>query len=277
MSRVQQSLAALIAVLVVGAGIGAVVLRSDSSNGATANVSTPSTQPDGSTTTTPGGAAAPSTSTSKPTTTAAASAWHIPTAGGYRYRHSRTGAGAVEYDGSFAVAPVGDHGYVEYRDQGSVKATRYYSVDRGELRQTKFTVDTGTGPQTCQWDRPITVLPSIPKNGHEWTSKAACSFAIGDRQATTQIESTWKIVGIRQSKVGDITVPLLRVDGKSTASTTTSDGTIVRTSSFVEYYDTARGLLAQSTETAHETGPAGESDYRVIETLLTMQPEVPKQ
>jgi hypothetical protein len=281
------SLAAAIAVLVVGAGIGAIVLRDGPADKASTTVAKAGEGSDASDPTTvdpgkpaaAGGSNTTATTSSGSSTKAAASTrtWHNPAPGTYRYHHRRTGAGAADYDGTFVIAAVTARGYTEMREQDSVKANRYYSIERTGLRQTKFTLNTGSGTQTCGWDNPITVLPNDLADGHEWTSKSACTFAIGQDQATTQLESTWKVIGVRDSKVGDTTIPVLRVDGKATARTTTEAGTIVRSSTVVEYYDLARGLLAQSTENATETGPSGKTSYRIVETMLTTQPEVPKQ
>lgn len=202
---------------------------------------------------------------------AAVRRWHAPKPGAYRFHTSRTGAGAYERDGEMQVAAAAN-GYTESRPQEATTSTRHYTVDGPTLRLTHFTLSSPSGSSTCRWDKPITVFADTS----EWTSKAGCHLALRAGDADIRVELSWKVVGVRDAKVGDASVPLLRVDGTSKTETTTKDGTIVKTSTIVNYFDTARGLLAQSTEDASETGPSGTTTYRIVEAMLSTQPEEPK-
>lgn len=288
MTRVQLSLAAAIALVAAGAGIGALVFGSDQADGTRTSAADGAAGPGSPTSTIAGqgDSTARTESSNTPVsgvdandakTATASRAWRTPASGTYRYHHSRTGAGAAEYDSTFVIAPAGPRAYTDSRERDSVKSVQFFSLDSGTLRQTKLTVDRGSGLETCRWDNPVIVLPAQPKDGQEWTSKTSCSWRLAEGEARTELESTLVVVGTRDGNVNGATVPLLRIDGKSTARTTSPGGTVVRASTFVEYYDTARGLLAQATQNVIETGPSGETSYRIVETMLTVEPEVPKQ
>jgi hypothetical protein len=273
MSRAQQSLAVAIAMLVVAAGIGVAVLSRGHKRDAAAH----SGAHGGSGTTAPTGPQALGSHEQTTTTVKAdssATTWHTPAAGTYRYHYSRAGAGPLEYDSTVVVATTGSHSYTETRDQQSVSAIRLYSVDGGALREAGFTVDTGSDRQTCHWDHPLTEIPAGPSPGKQTASNATCTLRLAGTSTTIKFESTLKVVGFRDAKLAGATVPLLRIDGRSKVTTTTDKSTIVRTSSSIEYFDMNRGLLAQSTEDAVEEGPSGRSAFRIVETMLTVQPEV---
>lgn len=283
MKPAHRALVAAIIVLLAGAGIGALALRGDSADGkhlsggpagADPTASSESQgDPAASDSTTADGVKDKAGADGKATT--ALRAWRTPQPGTYRYHHERQGDGAEAYDGTFVIAATGRAAYSDSRGRDAFKSTQHFSTDDGSLSQTRLIVDRGYGQESCRWDHPVLLLPAEAKDGHKWTSKAQCTWTRGQDTATTDLESAFAIVGIRDSKVDGATVQLLRVDGKSTVRTTSAGGVVTRTSAFVEYYDTARGLLAQSTEDVTETGPSGTTTYRIVDTMLTTHPEVP--
>jgi hypothetical protein len=256
-----------IAAALLAIGVLVVATNSDSDPKIDASGSASSTTvPNNEATTTTTTAASSQAATAKPPP------WKAPKPGVYRFHASRSGDGAYERDGEIRVAADGPKGYTESRPQEATTSTRAYTIDGGTLRLTHFTLSSPSGSSTCTWDKPLTIMTTTP----EWTSKAACHLPLRAGDADIKVDLAWKVVGIRDAKVGNDTVPLLRVDGTSKTETTTKDGTIVKTSTIVNYFDTARGLLAQSTEDATETGPSGTTTYRIVETMLTVQPEDPK-
>ncbi|HZQ29418.1 MAG TPA: hypothetical protein VFA94_17105 [Acidimicrobiales bacterium] len=231
------------------------------------------------------GAAAPPGAAAGPTTAApdaggsataktAAPAWHLPSPGTYRYHFARFGDQPVAYDATVVVVGGGATSYTETRDHQSAKMLRSYAAGATGVSETGFTLESATGNDQCRWDHPFVIVPPSTAGGQTWKATAACSLAVGKTAAKVQMESTSTVVGLRNATAAGKTVSLLRIDRQVTLRTTVNGQTATRRSAFVEYYDQARGLLAQSTEDATEDGPAGHLSYRITETLLTLQPEV---
>jgi hypothetical protein len=199
-------------------------------------------------------------------------AWQVPAEGTYLYRFDRRGADAVVYDATAVVAKVAG-GYSETRDHQSAKVRRAYAANADGVQETGFVLKSKSGTNECRWDRPITVVPATAAPGQTWQATAGCDLIVGKQRSRVALESVSRIVGPRTATVGKLTVPLLRIDRTVTLRTTLAGKTSTRQSHFVDYFDTTRGLLAQSTEDATEDGPNGRITYRIVEAMLTLQPE----
>jgi hypothetical protein len=228
------------------------------------------------------GAAAPPGEAASPTTaapaaaakTAAEAAWHVPAPGTYRYHFTRVGDQPIAYDATVVVATGQATSYTETRDHQSAKLLRAYASSGTGLAETGFTLESATGNDQCRWDHPFVIVPPTTAAGQTWKATAACSLTVGKTATKVQMESTSKVVGLRNAQAAGKAVSLLRIDRQVTLRTTVNGKTATRRSAFVDYFDESRGLLAQSTEDATEDGPAGHLSYRITETLLTLQPEV---
>jgi hypothetical protein len=220
-----------------------------------------------------GNSAAPTTSTAA----APVSPWHAPAPGAYRYHYERTGADPASYDGPLTIARSKSAGvYAESRDHQSAKITRAYkSTATGAVQETSFTLTSAAGDNRCTWNKPVTFLPADPKPGKRWTAKASCTLKAGSGTTLLAFEETATVHGIVTATLDKTPVPVLRVDRTITLRSTAPDGkTDTRVSNVVDYFDTARGLLAQSTVDAKDNTATGATTYRIVETMLTVQPEV---
>jgi hypothetical protein len=200
-------------------------------------------------------------------------AWQPPKAGTYRYHFTRTGWQPADYDADDVIAAAGKSGFTESRDHKSALYIHTYAQRGQTVQETAFVLDSGTGRSECRWNSPFIVLPLRAKEGQTWSSKATCTMLVDKTSAAVEFESAARIVGVRTGKAGDTETPLLRIDRQVVLKTTANGQTAVRRSAFIDYYDTARGLLVQSTEDATETGPSGTTTYRIVEAMLTLQPE----
>jgi hypothetical protein len=252
--------AVALAVLLAVVGIGVALSRGGDATNALATTTT---------TTAP----APQQAGSSTTAASAPNQTRRPAPGTYRYHYERTGSSPQSYDAALVIAHT-SAGYTESRDRQSVKVVRIFATTPDGVHDNGFRLDSGSGRATCAWDHPFMMLPRDPKPQQRWTGQAACTLKVGGTASTVRIDSTSTVVKLVDSKVGDATVPLVRIDRKVTLRTTVNKQTATRTSTFTDYYDTTRGLLAQSTEDATETGPSGTTTYRIVETMLTVQPEV---
>jgi hypothetical protein len=202
--------------------------------------------------------------------------FRMPAVGTYRYHFQRSGDASADFQADDVVAPASG-GFTDTRDHQSVKVSRTDVVTKdGGVRETHFAFASQTGRTDCRWDKAITVVPDSPKPGQTWRSKASCTTAVGTTATRIVYDATSQVVGLRTAKVGNATVDLLRIDRKVVITTTAKGQTASRHSTFVDYYDTARGLLAQSAEDATDTTPSGTTTYRIVEAMLTLQPEVPR-
>jgi hypothetical protein len=223
--------------------------------------------------------AAPGAGATTPPSTAASVApagldwWHKPATGTYRYHFARTGDYPATYDAPVVVSAAGSTSYSELRDHQSAKMLRSLAVTKDGLDETGFTVESTSGRDQCRWDHPVMILPASAKAGRTWKSTASCPLTVGTTTARVAIESTSRLVGPKEATTPQGKVTLLRIDRVITTRTTTGGKTATRQSSITDYFDTARGLLAQSSEDAAEDTPAGRITYRVTESLLTLQPE----
>jgi hypothetical protein len=269
--RVRLLIVAAVAVVVVAAAVALITHKSHRATIERLAGSTGSTAPASGSQ-----AAAQSVAPPAPPANSAIPRFRPPAFGTYRYRFQRTGAAPADFQATDVVAPAAG-GFTDTRDHQSVKVSRTDVVTKdGGVRETHFAFASQTGRTDCRWDKPVTVIPDNPKPGKRWTSKASCATAVGTTATHIDYDATSEVVGLRTAKVGDAAVELLRIDRKVVITTTAKDQTAVRHSIFVDYFDTARGLLAQSTEDATDTAASGSSTYRIVEAMLTLQPEVPR-
>jgi len=224
-------------------------------------------------TTTPPAPAASSPSTTTSEAQADAGAFHLPAPGRYRYHFDRQGADPVAFDGADLVT-AGGQGFSERRDRQSVKESHTYELSGGALRETMYSFDSATTQSPCHWSRAIVVVPAHPQAGDQWTSSAKCTTSVGQAVLALDYKATSKVVGVHRAKTPAGAVSLLRIDRVVVLTTTVKGKSAVRHSTLVQYYDTARCLLAQSTEDAVDHTPTGTTTYRIVESMLTLQPEV---
>jgi hypothetical protein len=208
--------------------------------------------------------------------TAPGIAWHTPAPGAYRYHYERTGDDPASYDGSLTIAAAKAPGtYAEARDHQSARIVRHYTSSASGVQETAFTLATSSGDSRCAWSKPITFIPADPKPDQQWTAKAMCTLKVGSGTTRLAFEGTATVKGNVSAKVGNTSVPVLRIDRRITLRSTSADGkTDTRLSTAVDYFDMARGLLAQSTVDVKDSTTTGTIAYRIVETMLTVQPEV---
>lgn len=201
-------------------------------------------------------------------------AWSSPRPGAYRYRHVRTGDRSTSFEATSVVASAAS-GYTEARDRTSVVVKRSFAVKGSEVREASFALQSPSGVAACKWDRAFVVVPADRSEGNSWNAGASCTMTVGSTRTAVEVESASRVVGPRSASVEGVDSTLLRIDRKVIVRTTAGGESGERHSEFTDYFDTARGLLVQSTEDARETTPSGTTTYRIVETMLTVDPEVP--
>jgi hypothetical protein len=223
---------------------------------------------------TPGQAAVGTASTARSNTSASdLAAFHLPALGTYRYHFERVGTDPVAYDATDIFAAA-HGGFTETLDHVTAKESHTDVLDHGDVKETLYSFDSTTTKSPCKWSKAILMVPANPTPNQQWSSTASCATSVDKSAIRIEYEATSKVIGVKQAKVGNVTVPLLRIDRVVTLRTTVKGQTAIRQSSFVQYYDTARGLLAQSIENATDQSPSGAKNYRIVESMLTLQPEV---